>query len=658
MRAVARSLALRLNGDPSVVDAARIHYGSRNAETWLFDRGIDEKFLDELIAQSFDPPQTDTAGGVAIATARSTLSILPTQPVRLANGPTRPFSKIDEGTAVHCPFHDDRHPSAFVLANRRGIKGIHCSTCGTSFWPANSGPNDFEFFEFDRAVRESRAYFDEKQDYGSLGPLLNSPLTHVGLTDVAIDISTDSPVPPELPEGLLFIKSPKGSGKTEGVKALLSKASSRLLIGHRPSLIRQTCDRLGLHCYLDDEHPWPNPLVPYGICLDSLTKIPWDLRYEVLILDEAEQLLAHFLSPTIEHRLGGGRSRLFNIFTRLVRQAKHVIALDADLSWPTFSTISRMVSVTIKGPNGETVIKPEKPLRVRLNSSTSAREKVIQVFRLESQLIAEVQQAIADGKRCFITSNAKTKIERISQIIAHECGEPLKRLAFEDIKDRLEDGDSVSESEWWSYERTRLELFYRQKITPGLIKLDNHGKYRAQVRQFERLVTSNGSEALISDVDLISHPHAQFVSQSEWVLAAIKLSLSHTPVMRDGTTGPHTDNVFDRSDLADFIQFVRAHKAVIENLLGFEVRTDFESNPVQQLNQVLKLLGLRVVKAKPVKKAKRKVYRYHLDLAALRRLRLKLYTRLGYGGWSRLHELHGWSAQAEGGNDEGEGDAD
>lgn len=35
MRAVARSLALRLNGDPTVVDPARIFFGNRGAQVWL-----------------------------------------------------------------------------------------------------------------------------------------------------------------------------------------------------------------------------------------------------------------------------------------------------------------------------------------------------------------------------------------------------------------------------------------------------------------------------------------------------------------------------------------------------------------------------------------------------------------------------------------------
>jgi hypothetical protein len=54
--------------------------------------------------------------------------------------------------------------------------------------------------------------------------------------------------------------------------------------------------------------------------------------------------LSHFLSDTLENRRGGGRDRLFVEFRQRVRDAKYVIALDADLGWITFSTLSQMVS--------------------------------------------------------------------------------------------------------------------------------------------------------------------------------------------------------------------------------------------------------------------------------------------------------------------------
>jgi ABC-type branched-subunit amino acid transport system ATPase component len=82
----------------------------------------------------------------------------------------------------------------------------------------------------------------------------------------------------EIPDGITFIKSPKGSGKTTSLTNILEKLLRKkfrsiedfeeesfnnpdlsldtqyrvLLIGHRVALIKDLCNRLGLNCYLDD----------------------------------------------------------------------------------------------------------------------------------------------------------------------------------------------------------------------------------------------------------------------------------------------------------------------------------------------------------------------------------------------------------------------
>jgi hypothetical protein len=37
--------------------------------------------------------------------------------------------------------------------------------------------------------------------------------------------------------------------------------------------------------------------------------------YDVIVIDEVEQVLAHFLSETIERQEGGGRDRIFQHLT-------------------------------------------------------------------------------------------------------------------------------------------------------------------------------------------------------------------------------------------------------------------------------------------------------------------------------------------------------
>jgi hypothetical protein len=151
------------------------------------------------------------------------------------------------------------------------------------------------------------------------------------------------PAPPEILPGVTMIKSPKGSGKTRSLARLTSGAKSLLLIGHRRSLIRQSCHRLGLECYLDQGDDYLEGLPRLGICVDSLARVPSKEKYGVVVLDESEQLLGHFLSDTLDRTGGPGRDRLFVEFRHRVRSAEKVIALDADLSWISFRTLTRMV---------------------------------------------------------------------------------------------------------------------------------------------------------------------------------------------------------------------------------------------------------------------------------------------------------------------------
>src|SRR5262249_26489733 len=144
---------------------------------------------------------------------------------------------------------------------------------------------------------------------------------HPGLVGCRIRIVDGDPAPPELPLGVTFIKSPKGSGKTEAMTRLTRGMQRVLLIGHRRALINQSCERLQLVSYLKSTGR-PDVLGRFGVCLDSLAMVPPHAVYDTIILDESEQLLAHFLSETLERLQGGGRDRIFGHFGRLIARAK------------------------------------------------------------------------------------------------------------------------------------------------------------------------------------------------------------------------------------------------------------------------------------------------------------------------------------------------
>jgi hypothetical protein len=62
------------------------------------------------------------------------------------------------------------------------------------------------------------------------------------------------------------------------------------------------------------------------------------------------------------------------------------------------------------------------------------------------------------------------------------------------------------------------------------------------------------------------------------------------------------------------------HRAVVETHLGIEVRRDATVKPVQQVGQILKLLGLRLERLGSKKRKGQKVYQYQLAPGALAKM--------------------------------------
>jgi hypothetical protein len=204
-----------------------------------------------------------------------------------------------------------------------------------------------DFSSFDDAVREARDYFERRRDPGPLREFFGGDI-HPGLFEAHIDITADEFLRlARVEDGITLVKSPKGTGKTECLRGVIAGDRSVLLIGHRVALIHQSCARLDLQCYLDheDRHLKARRL---GVCLDSLQRLQGDdgvlTAFDTVVIDESEQVLMHFLSDTMSAE-GRAPAAVFTVFKTLLRRARRVIALDADLGWTTFETLTRLVSV-------------------------------------------------------------------------------------------------------------------------------------------------------------------------------------------------------------------------------------------------------------------------------------------------------------------------
>lgn len=217
----------------------------------------------------------------------------------------------------------------------------------------------------------------------------------------------------KLPEkGLIFIKSPKGTGKTEMMKQLVQENTGRtLLIGHRIGLISSLAQRLGLDFYQDTTAISGR----FAISLDSLTRFVTkggmqEKPYDTIFLDESEQVLRHLTADTLKKR----RNDVFNVFIRLIQQAKRIVCLDADLSG--ILTIEVMAQL-----RGEEQLESDELIGY-LNEYRYT-DRSIEIFPTREMLITDLLTLMVGGERAFVATNVRAFAEKLAAVIYRNCPE-------------------------------------------------------------------------------------------------------------------------------------------------------------------------------------------------------------------------------------------
>lgn len=175
------------------------------------------------------------------------------------------------------------------------------------------------------------------------------------------DIEINSRYLPELDIAsdtkLIGIKSPKGTGKTQALSKIVSKAiacgQKVLVIGHRVQLVKELCQRFGLQYITDiNDH---DSISGYGLCIDSLHGTsqakfdPQNWTNSLIIIDEVEQVLWHALnSSTCKER----RVEILKCFKTLMQNVLadkgQLYVADADLSNIALDYLISLSGIEIK----------------------------------------------------------------------------------------------------------------------------------------------------------------------------------------------------------------------------------------------------------------------------------------------------------------------
>lgn len=425
-------LGRKLNADPTIKDSGRLFYGNSEANVYLLNKTLSDGALDELIEMGRQPSSArrDQALGSAVS-YRSSKRLRFEEMIETAEGEQRSLRSLPRHTSVKCAYHIDRHHSAFVVRSANGHPGVHCMVCRATFWADD--PGDYDFDAFDKLFEERRldeAASIQKTVERSSNPLLQyfppSPTRLITNHRYLLLI----PYEP----GITLVKSPKGTGKTAALQVLVSQIKEKkysqgvervdqcrsiLLIGHRRSLIEEASWKLGLDFYLDDQLGFSSDF--YGVCLDSLPGllVPGRARkYDLILIDESEQVIRHLLSETIgKHR---GAQDCFHALEFFIRNAKAVVALDADLG---MLTAHALMATRRADWESRCRIIYNKPL-------VESSDKTLMLYENRGQLVEDLRQSIRDGKRCFVTSNSKKMIDSLSEMIEREFQGRVRQMAI------------------------------------------------------------------------------------------------------------------------------------------------------------------------------------------------------------------------------------
>jgi hypothetical protein len=433
-------LALKIGSDLSIKDAGRMFFGNSEATVHRIGKLLPSKEAESLIAAGLDHRSRSSNKLVQSVPMASSLRIDADRLIRTSSGASIPFKDLPQKTSVYCPFHLDTHASAFVVKSYRGSTGVHCMACNATFWA--SDPEAYDFDAFDRLVEER-----SRIDRGRLAKHEGSAsfLEQYFPPDATVQILKEQFLPKlDYRPGITMVKSPKGSGKTEALKWLLGQIRSGsfrqdlaqterprsiLLVGHRQSLIKEAANKLGLTCYLD-QHGCEDERDGFATCLDSLYRITESssprigggsrvskksLSYDVLILDESEQVFSHLTADTLAKNRGTFRAYL--ALSSVVQRAKAIYALDADLGLITAHALKAF------RPNDW-----KDDCRIIFNKPLDAAERrPLSLYKSRADLEQKLIAAVKEGKRCYLVSNSKKAVDTLEELIVRECGEGVAR---------------------------------------------------------------------------------------------------------------------------------------------------------------------------------------------------------------------------------------
>ncbi|MFD1555421.1 plasmid replication protein, CyRepA1 family [Paraburkholderia silviterrae] len=432
-------------GDRSCADASRLFYGSENCEVHRVGHVLPMEQVEYVIELGENEIHNDgraiSAG--ALANSRSSVVLDRNEMVTTENDGTYLLHELKSGKRVFCPRHMDKHASAFVVTSRVGQNGVYCSACAQTFWPKwnyHSHLHGYDFYSFEDGLIEIDY---EEQQHPSEWLDDEAPAEYREMPDEKSVFVRDSRLLgdagfPDFADGVNCVRSPKGTGKTylleRAVEKWKAEGKSVLLVVHRQVLAESLADRLKMHNYLRKLESYENrdEVLRYCVvCLDSLSRYlnPVRHKYDVVVIDEIEQVYSHVLSSTLA---GEKRKYCFNLLHLYIRRAKQVVLCDADLGWLTFN-----VTALLRDDEGPVRFYVN---RFRKNQDATQPKHVVHLYKKEAELLDYAITVVGTGGKQFIACNSKDRAKTIRRVLHERCGDRIRLRIITSDNSTTEEG--------------------------------------------------------------------------------------------------------------------------------------------------------------------------------------------------------------------------
>ncbi len=212
-------------------------------------------------------------------------------------------------------------------------------------------------------------------------------------------------------KGLIFIKSPMGTGKTVFIRKLFELLQQRGETGIYtcPSiaLTRQMRDELrnkdGLNViHYSDAGGCDLTLVSNFVGITTINSV-WrfgGVKPHAVIIDESEQLLPVITSKIIDYP-----QSIMDYLRELCLNARTVILCDAQMGKLTVDTMQR--------------IKPNVDSLLIHNVFQTAKDKRVTMLSTKGEFWAKLEQLLNEGKKVYISTSSKHEARALAELMKH-----------------------------------------------------------------------------------------------------------------------------------------------------------------------------------------------------------------------------------------------